>query len=122
MDLHYNCAGHVWASRRTCIYELAEWRKILEDDGYQRTSAPVPDDIVIYYMAGLMTHVARVHRLIENEIGPPVPVVISKWGDTGGEVIHIVSEVPESIRGNYEYWTDRQHNPPAITRAIILST
>lgn len=121
IDVHYNCAGHVWGSRRTSIYKLKEWIKILEEDGYSRTSSPVPDDIVIYYMDdGSMAHVARVHQLIPSDFGPSVAVVVSKWGDMGGEVCHFVHEVPHSIRAKYEFWTDRQGEPPTIEPSIIV--
>ncbi len=121
IDIHYNCAGHVWASRRTCIYKLEEWIKILKEDGYSKISNPVPDDIVVYYMEdGSMTHVARVHQLIPSDFGHPVPVVVSKWGDTGGEVLHFAHEVPLSIRTKYEFWTDRQGEPPTIEPSIVF--
>jgi hypothetical protein len=45
----YNCGGHVWASRRTCIYDLdPAWSMILADDGYRQTDHPQPDDLVFY--------------------------------------------------------------------------
>ncbi len=31
----YNCVGHVWASRRTGVFEDAEIHRIFEDDGYR---------------------------------------------------------------------------------------
>lgn len=119
IDHAYNCTGHVWASRRTCIFEVAEWGKILKEDGYSRTDQPVVDDVVIYYMDTEMTHVARVVEVITSEIASTV-VVVSKWGDTGGEVRHFVHEVPSFIRGNYEFWTDRKGNAPALKRAFLV--
>src|SRR5579884_3544505 len=32
----YNCAGLVWANRRTAIYESAEYELILREDGYRK--------------------------------------------------------------------------------------
>jgi len=115
VDITYNCAGHVWASRRTCIYETSEWRKILEHDGYRKTNQPVPDDLVIYWLEDdSLAHVARVSHLVDSGLSHPIPFVISKWGDTGGEVFHKVSEVPNAIRGRYEFWTDRQRDTPGF--------
>ena len=31
----YNCAGHVWASRRTSVLKSEAWQTILEEDGYR---------------------------------------------------------------------------------------
>lgn len=109
----YNCAGHVWASRRTCIYEESEWRKILDDDGYRRTDEPIPDDIVLYLERerGVL-HVGRILELREGitATSPRIPWVVSKWSDWGGEVFHHVSDVPFHTQGfdvRIEYWTDR---------------
>ena len=44
----YNCAGLVWASRRTGISQNEEWLKILADDGYRQTLHPILDDLVLY--------------------------------------------------------------------------
>src|SRR4051812_48949784 len=47
----YNCFGHVFAARRTSIYEDVEVTKILEDDGYRKldpNESPKPEDIIIY--------------------------------------------------------------------------
>jgi len=119
-DIHYNCAGHVWASRRTCIYETAEWRKILEQDGYRKTNQPVSDDLVLYWLEdNSLAHVARVCRLVDSGLSRPTPHVISKWGDTGGEVFHLVSEVPSAIRGRYEFWTDRQRDATGLPQSPV---
>ena len=109
----YNCAGHVWASRRTCIYEETEWKKILEDDGYRRTDQPMLDDIVLYVERerGVL-HVGRIIELRQGvtETSPRIPWVISKWSDWSGEVFHHVRDVPFDMQGfdvNVECWTDR---------------
>lgn len=47
----YNCAGHIWASRRTSILADDAWRTILKEDGYRRlpdTEMPVVGDLVVY--------------------------------------------------------------------------
>lgn len=64
----YNCAGHIWASRRTALLEPAEWRVILDEDGYRQLSnaeSKEPGDLVLYLEqdTGEILHVARVLRL-----------------------------------------------------------
>src|SRR5262249_19543602 len=47
----YNCAGHIWASRRTAILEDDAWQMILEDDGYRQLGTdehPLPGDLALY--------------------------------------------------------------------------
>ncbi len=110
----YNCAGHVWASRRTCIYEEEAWRMILLDDGFRETDTPVPDDLAIYVdkVQGIL-HIARVVELREG-VTPEsrrIPWVVSKWGLAGGEACHSVYDHPCSIEDGFlvaiEYMTDR---------------
>lgn len=112
----YNCAGHVWASRRTSIYEDEAWRKILEDDAYRLLPAgepPAPGDLVLYVdEEEKFIHVARVVALEPpvGEGGSPIPRVISKWNDSFGEVIHRAPDVPYARIGydcRIEIWTDR---------------
>lgn len=113
----YNCAGHVWANRRTCIYEDSEWTKILEDDGYRKTAHPMPDDVVLYADRQYgMLHVGRVVELREGVTpqSPRIPWVVSKWNDWAGEAIHSVVDAPFSAQGfdvAIEYWTDRPATP-----------
>ncbi len=50
----YNCAGHVWASRRTAIHETEDIEAILRDDGYrvlEQKESPRPGDLVLYRLA-----------------------------------------------------------------------
>ncbi len=110
----YNCAGHVWASRRTCIYEESDWKDILIDDGYRRTTTPVPDDVVLYVDPdeGIL-HIARVlsFEYITKD-SRPIPWVVSKWGDAGRETCHLVDDHPFNasefgFEVTTQYWTDR---------------
>jgi len=109
----YNCAGHVWASRRTCIYEPADWKRIIADDGYRQTPSPMPDDIVIYSDPhGEILHIARVLELREGitEESSHYPWVVSKWSDWGGESCHFAHDHPFNTSGfvvSTNYWTDR---------------
>jgi hypothetical protein len=109
----YNCAGHVWASRRTCIYEEADWRMILAEDGYRKTREPFPDDLIIYVEReqGIL-HIGRVIELKRGMTGESrqIPWVVSKWSDVSGEVYHFEHDHPFREFGfvvSIEYWTDR---------------
>jgi hypothetical protein len=113
-----NCAGHVWATRRTAILEPSEWRKVLDDDGYKKlaTGAQVsPGDLVIYVNSpnGEMLHVAEVLELREGftPASPKMAWVLSKWNSTSGEVMHYVHDVPFDAWGfqaRPEFWTERK--------------
>jgi hypothetical protein len=113
----YNCAGHVWASRRTALLEEADWRTILEEDDYRRlgdAERPAPGDLVLYIntAAREILHVGMILELRPG-IGPDstkIPWILSKWNSTSGEVLHWVSDVPYNRQGfpvRIEYWTDR---------------
>jgi hypothetical protein len=112
----YNCAGLVWASRRTGISRQADWDRILRDDGYRRvhkTEPLRPDDLVLYLEVEDNTylHVARVIRLIPGVANgsPPIPIVLSKWGHNLGECIHNAYEHGMGSDFNVDilFWTDR---------------
>lgn len=112
----YNCYGHVWASRRTAIYDDhgdAIVKMIREDDGYRITTKPQPDDIAVYADRHRgVVHVARVVQLCEGVTAdsPKIPRVVSKWCDWGGETAHDVRAFPlidDSASVSVEYWTDR---------------
>jgi hypothetical protein len=109
----YNCAGHVWASRRTCIYEESDWRMILLEDGYRLTRNPVADDLVVYVERdqGIL-HVARVLEVRTGltDESPRIPWAVSKWSDVSGEACHSVYDHPYRDFGFFvtiEFWTDR---------------
>jgi hypothetical protein len=111
----YNCAGHVWASRRTSIYELRlAWPMIAADDGYRRAQHPQPDDLVFYVAAdGELLHVGRIGELRQG-LSPEsqrLPWAVSKWSDWTGEVLHSVFDHPYSQptydNVTIEFWTDR---------------
>jgi hypothetical protein len=117
----YNCAGHVWACRRTCIMEPAEWQKILDDDNYRLLEAdevPVPGDVAVYILedTGDLWHVARVYGLAEGltPTSSRFPKVISKWGSISGEHLHLAHEDPYRAMGfpcRIAYYTDRPREP-----------
>lgn len=112
----YNCAGLVWASRRTAIYEDAEWDKIYQDDDYHElkdSELPMPGDLAIYSQSDVgYLHVGQVLSLepVLLSSGELIPKILSKWDDASGEYIHRPMDVP--FRNQFtdlqlKYWTDR---------------
>ena len=77
----YNCAGHVWASRRTAILKPESWQVILKEDGYRCFACPetpVAGDLVLYagrdvgeYIhAGMIMDMRKgIARFAENPLG-----------------------------------------------------
>jgi hypothetical protein len=114
----YNCAGHVWAARRTGIFEPSAWEMILTDDGYRALEegdeAVRQGDLVLYRLVDTneIFHVGEVIeiRRLEGLGGKSVPWILSKLDATSGEVLHAVEQVPYKEQGlpfRIEFWTDR---------------
>jgi hypothetical protein len=115
----YNCFGHVWASRRTAIYDDPELKKILRDDGYRMLSqeAPMPGDVVLYYDPAHTYNwhsgrIIQLHHLLAEHgqaMGNPIPWVLSKLSAVQGEVLHAICDVQSPYDGKFtlEIWTDR---------------
>jgi hypothetical protein len=113
----YNCAGHVWTSRRTSILSPECWRIILKEDGYRTlrfSEMPVAGDLVLYASeeVGDYIHVGMIMEMRDgvSREAKKIPWVLSKWNSTSGEVMHYVHDVPygkQGIRAEVEYWTDR---------------
>lgn len=113
----YNCAGHVWASRRTSLHDPEEWVLILREDAYRSLSAgetPLPGDLAVYVdqSNGEILHIAEVLELREGLMpgGERKPWVLSKWNDQFGEVMHWAHDVPYSMLGfscEIQWKTDR---------------
>ena len=112
----YNCAGLTWASRRTAIYEDAEWDKIYQDDDYRElkgSELPMPGDLAIYSQSDVgYLHVGQVLSLepVLLPAGELIPKILSKWDGASGEYIHHPMDVP--FRNQFtdfqlKYWTDR---------------
>lgn len=98
----YNCAGLVWANRRTSIYDENEYSKILKDDGYRPIETEEqlqPGDIVIYLRRTADNSRTTLHVgivLYFDDVGATtVRWVLSKWSDQYGEDIHKLKDVPE---------------------------
>jgi hypothetical protein len=112
----YNCSGHVWASRRTAIYDQPEIEKILDDDGYRALRDAeqfMLSDLVLYYVRGSFYHVGVVAELRPVIVsgaaaGQPTPWILSKWDDSSGEVLHHWLDTPwANDNPRTEFWTDR---------------
>ncbi len=111
----YNCAGHAWASRRTAIYDDAEWRKILRDDGYRMAQGNDVrlGDLAIYSVKPDATflHVGVVCEFRQVTPGEVrIPWVLSKWNDASGEVLHHFNDPPfdpGQLPYEVSFWTER---------------
>jgi hypothetical protein len=106
----YNCAGMVWASRRTMI--LGEYHQVLGDDGFRqlrRDEAAQRGDLVLYLDGGSHAHVGVIQGF-EPGLAPggqPIPVVLSKWDSVSGEYFHRLNDHPFGASVVSEVWTDR---------------
>lgn len=109
----YNCFGHVWANRRTAIYEPSEIQTILREDGYRQLpddELPVAGDIALYQDAnrGTYLHVGEVVNVPREEEIQNLRI-LSKWNDSCGEDYHHPRDVPPQYEPyNLQYWTDRE--------------
>jgi hypothetical protein len=113
----YNCAGHVWASRRRAILDEGTVWLILNDDGYRplrNNEVAMQSDLVLYWhrpVSGPETwlHVGMVCEI--RILGTVrIPWVVSKWGATTGEWLHRYDDVPYDKQGftlRIEFRTDR---------------
>lgn len=118
----YNCFGHVWASRRTAVYENFDEAvlKVRHDDRYRtvdwESEIPAVDDVACYWESldpyRGCNHVGRVISVQPRANGlPPLILILSKWDDTTGEVVHEALDHPfKDVR--LEYWTDRRPQSP----------
>ena len=122
----YNCAGHVWASRRTSILEESAIQLIFADDGY-RTLRPgesvVQGDLVLYWNRTTGGQESWMHVGVVSELrreivtdadmpvvqsGGRVPWILSKWSVFHGEWLHRYNDAPYKWDGvRIEFWTDR---------------
>jgi hypothetical protein len=112
----YNCAGLVWASRRTAIVDDEEWNKIYDHDNYRELNTdetPKPGDLAVYLDGDVgYIHVGQVISIeagLANE-ARPIPKILSKWDSASGEYIHYPPDVPFRMHFpdfQLTYWTDR---------------
>ena len=110
----YNCAGMVWAARRTSIFEDAAIQSIIDDDGYQPVSDVQharPGDLAIYRTdkqyflhVGIVVEVRTIVVEARRE-----PWVLSKFGPGMGEVLHRIDDKGHlrDFDVQASVWTDR---------------
>lgn len=106
----YNCAGMVFANRRTVI-AIQNVPPILEDDGFREISftEAALGDIIVYFIAGGLEH-AHV-GLVARQDNLPVRqesdlTILSQWG-ADGEYLHRPADVPNSYGSVRRYFSDR---------------
>lgn len=105
----YNCAGHVLLNRRSSIYSEIEYRKIFEDDGYIKISTIDEADVghvAVYTYKNKIVHLGIVFSIekIHPDQNGRIVKVLSKIGDTGGEVFHIHNDYP--LFDEVFFWKD----------------
>ena len=107
----YNCFGHVWASRRTCIYESGEINKILSEDGYRNIDENVATrgDVALYLTEDNKTiwHAGIIEPRQMVNTNVTVLWVLSKLNDIMGEVFHQINDVHAPFPYEIQIWTDR---------------
>lgn len=129
----YNCAGLIWASRRTAIYSASDYGRILDDDGYRTlvdAEQPELGDLAVYYLEGTdkIVHVGVVVKfgpplqraLVAADVGVGVaaadanrvPYVLSK-DNAGDEIVHHMERYDPGLVCTVRVWTDR---PKALLR------
>jgi hypothetical protein len=106
----YNCVGHVFGSRRTCI-DTSWIFRILYEDEYRKLKSEAElavGDLVVYrYSGSEPSHVGVVQQISPSLADATWTVtVLSKWG-ADAEYLHDVRDVPV-VFGVPEYWTERK--------------
>jgi hypothetical protein len=112
-----NCAGMIWASRRTAIYEQSAWDLIFKDDQYRiiQETEVVEGDLAVYESPLAKIRHLHVGLVIGRDVlfglNGQVPLVLSKFSDTSGEIVHkandIIAIFPSEFGVQLKYWTDR---------------
>lgn len=112
----YNCVGHVWASRRTGIYDEPQLRVIFDDDGYRKVDHPNepihPGDMATYWEPGPPKSFIHMGLIVElrqvQGLRMSIPWVLSKLDATSGEVLHGLTDIEFPGLGfEVTFWTDR---------------
>lgn len=117
----YNCFGHVFASRRTAIYDIEYIDQILCEDGYGQIFEETEfaaGDIVVYSDHDGPSHVARIVRFDENPIATNIdeplriPIVLSKFDDVSGEYEHRLGDYRWAHAAvEYKVYRERHQEP-----------
>jgi len=111
----YNCAGMVWASRRTSLTHPEDWERILHEDGYRPLAAQSGAEIgdVVVYRSTEDREILHVARVCQKDAlivgGNPIIRALSKWDQRSGEDIHALDDVHLNGGAPFavEIWTDR---------------
>jgi hypothetical protein len=109
----YNCAGLIFAARRTFI-DAEDVERILQDDGYARlkdSSEVVCGDLIVYRKEadGPVEHVGLILKpAMRGPLGSTPLVVLSQWGGDG-EYMHAEDVVPEAYGSVRQYYSERAH-------------
>jgi len=109
----YNCAGMVFACRRTCVSKMQDVDTVLVDDGYHVVSNQRDvdvGDLVVYRRGSAPKHVGIVYEkaaLLDVGQEPFAFRVLSQWGEDG-EFLHKLSDVPALFGDRIEFWSDRK--------------
>lgn len=106
----YNCVGHVFGGRRTCI-DPSHLPQILYEDDYRKLSGDIElheGDIVVYRdERNEPTHVGVVFSKEPDVASATWRVtVLSKWG-ADAEYLHGLLDVP-TLYGSPEFWSERK--------------
>lgn len=109
----YNCAGHVWASRRTSIYDPKVYQDVLDEE-YSQVDMPSVGDLAVYRDSAKsdIFHIGMVMQLRRFEGVKSIvitPWVLSKVNDNFGEIFHSASQYSTFGHENphVSFWTDR---------------
>jgi hypothetical protein len=111
----YNCAGMVWASRRTSLTHPEDWERVLHEDGYRRLPTQSEAEIgdVVVYRSTEDQEILHVARVCQRDAlatgGTPIFRALSKWDQKSGEDIHSLDDVHLNGGAPFavEIWTDR---------------
>jgi hypothetical protein len=94
----YNCFGHIFALRRTALYDFdtSVLETILDEDGYGEVHEAAVGDVVVYFDTKLQPfhagRVVRFDRLFVGLASNEVAIVLSKFDDVSGEYEHKIDE------------------------------
>jgi len=113
----FNCMGHVFACRRTCIEPEYFIKPIAEDDGYRplrKAEIPVPGDIAVYFghRSKQVEHVGVIIQVNRNIMDAEVSTKILSQFGYDGEYFHDDNDYPEFLSVSVgpltlTIWTER---------------
>lgn len=115
VDVNYNCAGMVWASRRAALPNPTDWECILAEDGYREIefNQLENDDIVVYFLSDELEHVGRVVKADRTDFF--TCRVLSKFGMQYGEIEHSINDsFIKKMNWETRYYTHRHEFTPTI--------